>query len=112
MKVLLDEDLPHKLRHHLPGHDVYTVRFMRWDSLKNGVLLRTAEEALFQAFVTGDQRLTRQQNVKGRKIGVVTLTAQRLKVLLRNITAIAGAVAQSTPGSILVVDCPESGQTR
>jgi predicted nuclease of predicted toxin-antitoxin system len=27
MKVLLDENLPHALRHHLPGHDVYTVTY-------------------------------------------------------------------------------------
>ena len=25
MKLLLDENLPHELRHELPGHDCYTV---------------------------------------------------------------------------------------
>ena len=25
MKLLLDENLPHKLRQHLPGHDVFTI---------------------------------------------------------------------------------------
>jgi len=108
LKVLLDEDLPHELRHHLPGHDVYTVRYLRWDSLKNGVLLRTAEDSSFDVFVTGDQNLTRQQNMKGRRLGVVTLTAQRLEVLLQNLVAIRDAVDSAAPGSLQVVACLES----
>jgi hypothetical protein len=107
LKVLLDEDLPHELRHHLPGHDVYTVRYLRWDSLKNGTLLRTAEDGLFDVFVTGDQNLTSQQSMKGRKIGVVTLTAQRLDQLLRNLGAIRAAVDAAAPGSVQVVKCVE-----
>jgi len=97
LKVLLDEDLPHDLRHHISGHDVFTVRYLRWDSLKNGVLLRTAEDASFDVFVTGDQNLTKQQNVTGRRLGVVTLTAQRLEVLLRNLPIIQAAVDAATP---------------
>ena len=110
MKVLLDEDLPHDLRKHLPGHDVYAVRYLRWDSLKNGMLLRAAEDALFEVFVTGDQGLTRQQNMKGRRIGVVTLTAQRLEVLVGNIGAIQAAVEIATPGSLQVVECIDFGR--
>jgi len=28
VKLLLDENLPHDLRHKLTGHDVFTVRYM------------------------------------------------------------------------------------
>lgn len=47
MKVLLDENLPHSLRHHLPGHDVYTVTYQRWSGVKNGELLQLAAAAGF-----------------------------------------------------------------
>ncbi len=33
MKVLLDENLPHDLRHFLPGHEVFTVAYRGWAGL-------------------------------------------------------------------------------
>lgn len=42
MKLLLDENLPHELRHHLPGHNVFTTAYMAWGGLKNGALLALA----------------------------------------------------------------------
>ena len=44
MKVLLDENLDHKLRKNLGAHEVFTVRYMGWSGLENGDLLRTAEQ--------------------------------------------------------------------
>ena len=70
MRVLLDEDLPHKLRQNLPGHDVSTVSYMGWSGLKNGELLKAAEVAGFEIFLTGDQKLSYQQNLKERLIGM------------------------------------------
>jgi putative NIF3 family GTP cyclohydrolase 1 type 2 len=58
VKVLLDEDLPHKLRLHIPDHDVSTVAYFGWDGLKNGDLLRAAEREGFEVFVTGDKNLS------------------------------------------------------
>ena len=58
MKVLLDENLPHRLRNHLGSHDVFTVRYQGWSGLKNGELLRAAENDGFDVFLTGDQTLS------------------------------------------------------
>jgi predicted nuclease of predicted toxin-antitoxin system len=55
VKVLLDENLPHRLRIHLGSHEVFTVRYQGWSELKNGELLRTAENNGFEVFITGDQ---------------------------------------------------------
>ncbi len=60
MKVLLDEDVPHDLRPRLSGHEVYTARHLGWDGVKNGALLKLAEEAGFAVFVTADQKLSYQ----------------------------------------------------
>jgi hypothetical protein len=43
VRVLLDHNLPHKLRTGLGKHEIVTASFMKWGELKNGELLRAAE---------------------------------------------------------------------
>jgi len=50
VKVLLDEQLPHRLRKHLGAHEVFTVDYMGWAGLKNGELLNVAEAEGFEVF--------------------------------------------------------------
>jgi hypothetical protein len=40
VKVLLDEDLPHKLRTAIPNHDVSTVAYLGWKGLKRFLFLK------------------------------------------------------------------------
>jgi hypothetical protein len=40
----LDEDLPHLPRHNLGDHEAFTVRYRGWAGLKNGELLKAAED--------------------------------------------------------------------
>src|ERR1044071_9273441 len=83
MKVLLDECVPRKLRRELQEHEVLTVTERSWSGMKNGKLLALAE-AEFDVFLTVDQNLKYQQNLKAFKIGVILLVARnnRLKTLL------------------------------
>ncbi len=78
MKILLDEGLPQRLRHSFPGHEVATVRWIGWGSYKNGKLLDLAEKA-FDVFLTGDQNLPYQQNLRRRKIAVIVLATKDLQ---------------------------------
>jgi hypothetical protein len=55
VKVLLDENLAHRLRKNLGTHEVFTVGYKGWAGLKNGELLRTAEENGIEVFLTGDR---------------------------------------------------------
>ena len=57
MKVLLDENLDHALRTLLGQHEVLTVTYMGWAGLKNGELLKAAEDSGIEVFITGDQTL-------------------------------------------------------
>jgi hypothetical protein len=43
MLILLDENLSHKLRRLLGGHDVRTTVYQGWAGLTNGALLKAAE---------------------------------------------------------------------
>lgn len=57
MKLLLDENLPHKLRTLLSGHDCYTASWMGWSGIENGALLRLAADHPFDAFISTDRGL-------------------------------------------------------
>jgi|ERR1044071_1669952 hypothetical protein len=83
MKVLLDECVPRKLRRELQEHEVLTVTERSWSGMKNGKLL-ALDEAEFDVFLTVDQNLKYQQNLKTCNIGIILLVARnnRLKTLL------------------------------
>jgi hypothetical protein len=52
--VLLDENLPQKLRLFLTGHEVVSVAYQGWAGISNGALIAAAEEAGFDAIITAD----------------------------------------------------------
>lgn len=83
MKVLLDECVPRKLRRELADHEVLSVTERGWSGITNGKLLALAE-AEFDVFLTAEQNLKYQQNLKAFNLGVIVLIARnnRLKKLL------------------------------
>ena len=76
MRILLEESLPIELRDVLPQHSVRSVQEKGWSALKNGELLRHAVDA-FDVFVTADQNLHYQQNIKALPIAVAVLVVHR-----------------------------------
>ena len=76
MKLLLDENLPKKLKSDFPKHEVFTVRDMNWNGKKNGELMLPMLENTFGAFITFDKNLQFQQNFKKYLIPVLVLNAQ------------------------------------
>ncbi len=77
MKLLLDEDLPVKLRYRLrPEHEAASVREMDWQSKKNGELLRLMETFGFMALLTGDRQMQYQQNWRNYALPVLVLNAR------------------------------------
>jgi predicted nuclease of predicted toxin-antitoxin system len=75
MKLLLDENLPHQLRHELAGHDYATVAYMRWGGIENGDLLALAATHGFDALLTKDANLEYEQNLTNLPISVVVIDA-------------------------------------
>jgi hypothetical protein len=73
MLVLLDENVPQRLRLLIVSHEVRTVAYQGWRSLLNGALLAAAEAAGFEVFVTADQSIRYPQNMAGRSIALVAL---------------------------------------
>lgn len=105
MKVLLDENLDHRLRNHLGSHEVFTASYMGWDGFKNGLLLRAAEGDGFDVFVTGDQTLSNEQNLTGRRLAIVVLSTVEWRIIRSYLAQIIAAVDGATPGSFQAVEC-------
>ena len=73
IKVLLDENLPRKLKWAIDA-EVITVPERGWSGVKNGKLLRMAAEE-FDVFITMDQGIEHQQNLKALDLCVFLLSA-------------------------------------
>jgi hypothetical protein len=106
MRILFDQGTPVAIRRFLIGHTVRTTRQEGWATLRNGHLLRVAEEAGFDVLLTTDNSLAYQQNLKGRKMAIVVLSRNRWRTVQRTLRKILAAVEAATPGSYALVEIP------
>jgi len=102
MRLLLDECVPRKFKQELPGHEISTAREMGWSGKQNGELLVLMRENRFEVFVTVDQNVEFQQNVKDSGISVIVLAARtnRLKELRPLAPAVLRALSAMRPGDL------------
>lgn len=105
MKILLDENMPHDLRHFLPGHEVFTVAYMQWTGTRNGELLARAASAGFDAMISLDAGLEYQQNLHSLPVAVVLLKvpSNMLDDLRPRVPAMLDALAALKPKSLTVI---------
>ena len=105
MRVLLDENLPRQLARELIGHDAKTVPQMQWAALKNGALLAAMANAGFDALLTMDKNLTKQQRISDLPFGIVVVRARdnQLPTLLPLVPAVLRGLADTKPGHVVVV---------
>jgi predicted nuclease of predicted toxin-antitoxin system len=73
MKVLLDENLDHRLIGLLVGICVDHVRLIGWAGVKNGELMGLIGGTGYDVFVTADKQLVHQQNLDSRPFGIVVV---------------------------------------
>jgi hypothetical protein len=101
MRILLDACVPRRLSNELPGHEVRTVPEMGWADLDDGPLL-DAMAGLFDALVTVDKNLPKQQRVQNRLFGIVVLRAKtnRLADLLPSVATLRVALEELHPGEV------------
>ncbi|MCW3074154.1 MAG: hypothetical protein JWP69_1223 [Flaviaesturariibacter sp.] len=75
MRLLLDENLPKRLKTDFIEHEVYTVRDKGWNGIKNGELLQLLMDDGFDTLLTFDKNLQHQQNFQKYTIAVFVLSA-------------------------------------
>lgn len=115
MRVLFDESMPRPFARDIIGHEVQTVRGMRWTGTGNGDLLRRAAAAGFDAIVTMDRNMPYQQNLGGLELGLVVVRApsNRLEALQPLAGDIATALDRLDRGQVVEVGrLPRQGRPR
>jgi hypothetical protein len=91
MRILFDQGTPAPLRGHLP-HSVDTTAERDWSMISNGELLKLAENEGHEVFITTDQNIRYQQNLGGRRLGIVVLMASSWPRTNKHIPEILAAV--------------------
>ena len=76
MRLLLDENLPKRLKRDLAEHEVFTVRDKGWQGKENGELLKLLLDEQFGCLITFDKNLTYQQNFQKYSLPVLVLHAE------------------------------------
>ncbi|QKJ28672.1 DUF5615 family PIN-like protein [Mucilaginibacter mali] len=78
MKILIDEQLPVKLKYRFidTGYEILTVRDMDWLGTKNGSLLALMSANNFDVLLTNDKNLYYQQKVSDLKICIVNINSK------------------------------------
>ena len=106
MKLLLDECIPRKFSFDLSaqGHGVMTVSEAGFSGKENGELLDLAE-ANFDALLTVDKNLPKQQNLSGRRLSIVIIRAKsnRLSDIRKHLKTITDALRDLGPGRVVEI---------
>ena len=100
MRLLFDNGTPAPLRRHLGDHVIHTAAQRGWATLANGVLLENAEQAGYEVLVTTDQSMQYQQNMLGRRIGIVVLMDPRWPFVRLRTVDIRAAINAVRPGEV------------
>lgn len=105
MRVLLDECLNHRLRNYLVGQECQSARYAGFGGLKNGELLRAAEEVGFDVLLTVDRGIPYQLNLTGRKIAVIVFRAKSIALedLLPLVPRCLDLLVSIRPGEVVTI---------
>lgn len=102
MRVLVDESLPRQLVGHLAPYECSTVEQEGWTGVENGALLRHAAADGFSVFLTADQGIEFQQNLRSLGVGVVVVAApsNRMEHLQPLVPAVIDAIEKVRKGEV------------
>ena len=101
-KVILDENLPISLRHHLAEFEVVTVQYQGWSGIQNGELIALID-GKFDVFLTADQNLRYQQNLRNRSIAIIELPFIRRQAISMWSERIRHAIQHALPGDYIQI---------
>ncbi len=104
LRVLLDECLPHVLRHDLVMFDVETADYAGLAGLKNGALL-TAINGRFDVFVTVDTNLQYQHDLTSIMFGIIVLhvPTNRLSDIRATVPRLQQAIGAVGVGEVQII---------
>lgn len=89
----------------MPGFEALTVQQKGWSKTKNGALLRLAESAGFDAFLTADQSLQYQQNLSASTLRIIVFAApsNRMEHIGPLLPRALTALREMVPGELRII---------
>ena len=107
MRLLLDENLPKRLKQDLKEHEIFTAADKGWTGISNGKLLELLIENQFDALLTFDKNLQYQLNFAKYSIAVLVLNApdnsyMTLKKMIQKIEEVLRTELKNGPIEISV----------
>ena len=104
MNILLDECTPRVVKKRLSHLPIRTVQEMGWSGVKNGELLKLADQQ-FDVFITTDKNLRYQQNLSLVKLAFLLLPTNSVPVVIALLSQIDATLSTIQPGDF--VEIPE-----
>jgi len=105
MIILLDECTPHAVKKRLPHLAIRTVQEMGWSGVKNGELLKLAEQQ-FDVFITTDKNLRYQQNLARINLAFLLLPTNQVPVVVALLPEIEEALKKIQTGDFVEIPMP------
>jgi hypothetical protein len=106
IRILLDQNAPLGLRRAFRQHEITHAGELDWGKLRNGEMIRVAEEAGFAIMITCDRNVRYQQHLEGRPIALIELSGGGWPTIRNHLDRILAAVEGAQPGSYTVVSMP------
>ncbi len=106
MKILLDENIDVRFKKYfIEIHEVYTIRDMNWNGIKNGTLLSLLAENKFNCWIVVDKNIPYQQNISKLPCLIIVLDVFRntLKYLQPLLPQIQKVLQKETTEKIIVI---------
>jgi len=106
MKILLDENLPNKLKFYFSDeHQIFPVREKSWNGSKNGEFLGLMSLDGFNAFITIDKNLQYQQNIRRYPVKnfILDATNNKLETLAPFAEKLKAALDSTDDNQIIII---------
>ena len=107
MTILLDESAPRVIQKQLSGFSIATVQEVGWAGITNGELLRRAEER-FDVLITADRQLRHQQQLIGRKLAIVMLPSNQVRMVTELLPVLERTLKTIQPGTLVEIPLPST----
>ena len=107
MKLLLDENLPRKLKYRFSAvYEVLTVTEMGWSGKKNGELLTLMYEQGLTVLLSSDKNMSHQQNLEKFNVALVVLDAidNRYPTLLEYLPNLEKALTKGVQSGLTIIE--------
>ena len=75
-----------------------------WKQLKNGEVIARAERHGFDVLVTNDKNIYAQQNLRGRKLGIIVWPTNLRRHVMERVDAIVDTIGRIQLGQYVVIE--------